>query len=185
MIFEETPLRGAWVIEMEKLQDSRGFFARSYCQREFSDHGLNPKVAQCNVSYNTASRTLRGMHYQVAPHEEAKLVRCTAGAIHDVIVDLRPDSRTRGQHFGIRLDAVNRRMLFVPEGFAHGFLTLEDDSEIFYQMSEFYDPEGSRGIRWDDPRFGIRWPAEPRVISERDRSYPDYLATHDPTPGAA
>jgi dTDP-4-dehydrorhamnose 3,5-epimerase len=174
MIFQETPLKGAFLIEMEKLQDARGFFARSYCWREFSSHGLDPKVVQCNVSYNAAAGTLRGMHYQIAPHEEAKLVRCTAGAIYDVIVDLRAGSPTWGRHFGVTLDAVDRRMLFVPGGFAHGFLTLEADSEVFYQMSEFYAPGSSRGLRWNDPLFAIPWPAEPRVISERDGTYPDY-----------
>jgi dTDP-4-dehydrorhamnose 3,5-epimerase len=175
VIFKETHLKGVFVIELEKREDSRGFFARSYCWREFSEHGLNPTVVQCNVSCNTARGTLRGMHIQETPHQEAKLVRCTSGAVYDVVIDLRKDSRTRLQHFGVQLDAQNRLMLFVPEGFAHGFITLKDDTEVFYQMSEFYAPENSLGVRWNDPVFQIHWPLEPTTISERDRSYPDYM----------
>lgn len=175
MIFKETHLKGAFVVELEERQDARGFFARSYCYREFSEHGLNPRVVQCNVSHSASRGTLRGMHFQGTPHQEAKLVRCTSGAIYDVIIDLRKDSTTYLQHFGIRLDAKDRRMLFVPKGFAHGFITLEDNSEVFYQMSEFYAPECAEGIRWDDPALQIRWPLEPIVISERDISYPDFL----------
>jgi len=173
--FRETHLKGAFVVELEKRRDTRGFFARSYCQREFTKHGLNPSVVQCNVSYNSARGTLRGMHFQKAPQQEAKLVRCTSGAIYDVIIDLRANSKTYLQHLGLRLDAENRLMLFVPEGFAHGFITLEGDTEVFYQMSEFYAPEYARGIRWNDPVFRIDWPLEPTVISEQDRSYPDYM----------
>ena len=175
MIFRETKLKGAFIIELDKLHDERGFFARSYCSREFEEHGLNPRVAQCNISYNAKKGTLRGMHYQIPPYEEAKLVRCTAGAIYDVIIDLRPDSRTYLEHYGIRLDPENRLMLFIPEGFAHGFLTLGDHTEVFYQMSEFYASDSARGIRWNDPRFHIPWPIEPAVISERDRNSPIYL----------
>ena len=174
MIFTETSLAGASVIDLERNVDERGFFARSYCEREFEAAGLNPAVAQCNVSFNDAAGTLRGMHYQIPPSEEAKLVRCTAGAIHDVIVDLRPDSPTRLQWFGVDLTAENRRMLFIPEGFAHGFLTLEPNTEVFYQMSEFYAPGHARGFRWNDPAIGIEWPGEPAVISERDAEYPDF-----------
>ncbi len=176
MIFSPTGLPGAFLLELQKLQDERGFFARSFCVREFTAQGLEPRVSQCNISFNARRGTLRGLHYQEAPREEAKLIRCTAGAIHDVIVDLRPHSATYLKHFGARLDARNRRMLFVPAGFAHGFLTLEDDTEVFYQMSEFYAPESARGIRWDDPALGIDWPLRPTVLSERDGSYPDWQA---------
>jgi len=174
MIFTETTLRGAFLIDIERHEDERGFFARSWCRREFEAHGLNPEIAQCNVSFNVRKGTLRGMHYQIEPSEEAKLVRCTRGALCDVIVDLRPDSPTFKQHVSEVLTAENRRMLFVPEGFAHGFLTLEDATEVLYQMSEYHVPERGRGFRWNDPAFGIAWPAEVVVISERDRDYPDF-----------
>jgi len=174
MIFTETTLRGAFLIDIERHEDERGFFARSWCRREFEAHGLNPEIAQCNVSFNVRKGTLRGMHYQIEPSEEAKLVRCTRGALCDVIVDLRPDSPSFKQHVSEVLTAENRRMLFVPEGFAHGFLTLEDATEVLYQMSEYHVPERGRGFRWNDPAFGIAWPAEVVVISERDRDYPDF-----------
>lgn len=174
MIFTETPLKGAFMVELERLEDERGFFARAWCQREFEAHGLNPRLVQCNVSFNKQQGTLRGMHYQAAPFEEAKLVRCTTGAIYDVIIDLRTDSATFKQYFGITLTPEGRNMLFVPEGFAHGFLTLADNSEVFYQMSEFYAPGYGRGVRWDDPAFGIAWPEPVQVISERDAAYPDF-----------
>lgn len=175
MTFNELPFKGAFLIELNRLQDDRGFFARSYCYREFEEHGLNPKVVQCNISYNRKKGTLRGIHYQGSSGEEAKLVRCTAGAIHDIIVDLRKNSKTYLQHYGIRLDCSNRFMIFIPEGFAHGFITLEDDTEVLYQMSEFYASERARGIRWNDPLFRIVWPMDPVVISERDKTYPDYV----------
>jgi dTDP-4-dehydrorhamnose 3,5-epimerase len=174
MIFTKTPLEGAFLIDLEPIGDERGFFARSFCRREFEAHGLNPDLAQCNISLNLRRGTLRGMHWQVAPHQEAKLVRCTRGAIHDVIIDLRQDSPTFTAHFSADLTAVDRRMLYVPEGFAHGFLTLEDDTEVFYQMSEFFAPDAARGVRYDDPAFGIRWPREVLVVSDRDQSYPDW-----------
>jgi len=174
MIFTETKLRGAFLIDIERHEDERGFFARSWCRREFEAHGLDPEIAQCNVSFNVRKGTLRGMHYQTEPFEEAKLVRCTRGALCDVIVDLRPDSVTFKQHVSDVLTAENRRMLFVPGGFAHGFLTLEDATEVLYQMSAFHAPERARGFRWNDPAFGIPWPAEVEVISERDRRYPDF-----------
>ena len=174
MIFQPTGLAGAYVIAIERLSDERGFFARSFCAREFEDHGLNPSLAQCNISYNRHAGTLRGMHFQASPFEEAKLVRCTRGAIHDVIIDLRPDSPTFMQHVGVQLTPDARNMLYVPEGFAHGFLTLEDHTEVFYQMSEFYVPGAARGFRWDDPAFAIDWPASVSVISERDAAYPDF-----------
>jgi dTDP-4-dehydrorhamnose 3,5-epimerase len=174
LIFERTPLPDAVIVQLEPHGDDRGFFARSWCQREFEEHGLNPRLVQCNLSFNRSKGTLRGMHYQQAPFGEAKLVRCVRGALHDVIIDLRPHSLTYKQHFGVELSAENRSALYVPEGFAHGFLTLEDDTEVFYQMSQFYSGAHSRGLRWDDPAFGISWPAEVRVISERDRTYPDF-----------
>jgi dTDP-4-dehydrorhamnose 3,5-epimerase len=175
VIFTKTPLGGAFLIDLEPVGDERGFFARSFCRREFEAHGLNPDIAQCNVSLNRHRGTLRGMHWQDAPHQEAKLVRCTRGAIHDVIIDLRQGSPTFAAHFSTDLTAVDRRMLYVPEGFAHGFLTLEDDTEVFYQMSEFFAPESARGVRYDDPAFGIRWPIEILVVSDRDRSHPDWV----------
>ena len=180
MVFAHTGLTGAFVVDLAPIQDERGFFARSWCRREFEAHGLNPRVVQCNVSFNRSKGTLRGMHYQIAPHEEAKLVRCTQGAIHDVVVDLRPRSGTYLKSFGTVLSSDNRRAMYVPEGFAHGFLTLSDQSEVFYQMSEFYAPEAARGIRWNDPALGIEWPGPVLVISERDRSYPDFRSTLTP-----
>lgn len=174
MNFKETTLKGAFLIEPERLEDERGFFSRSYCRREFEAHGLNPRVVQCNVSYNVKKGTLRGMHYQVPPYEEAKLVRCTQGSIYDVIIDLRSGSKSYLNHFGVRLDYTNHLMLYIPEGFGHGFLTLEDNTEVFYQMSEFYSPEYSRGCRWNDSTFNIQWPIEVEIISERDQNYPDF-----------
>jgi dTDP-4-dehydrorhamnose 3,5-epimerase len=174
MVFHETGLKGAHVIDLQRLEDERGFFARSWCQREFAAHGLNPRVVQCNLSFNAAKGTLRGMHYQAKPCEEAKLIRCTKGAIHDVIVDIRPDSPTFRRYVAVQLTADNRRLLYVPEGFAHGFLTLEKDTEVFYQMSEFYAPEHTRGFRWNDPAFGIEWPEAVNVLSARDGCYPDF-----------
>jgi len=174
MIFKETKLKGAYIIELEPLEDERGFFARSFCQKEFEEHGLNPRIVQCNISYNKKKGTLRGMHYQITPYQEAKLVCCTKGAIYDVIIDLRKDSPTLKQWIAVELTAENRRMLYVPEGFAHGFQTLKDDTVVFYQMSEFYHPECARGVRWDDSVFGIIWPIAPGIISERDRVYPSF-----------
>jgi dTDP-4-dehydrorhamnose 3,5-epimerase len=174
MRFIETELKGAFIIELELLEDERGFFARSFCRREFKEHGLNPDVAQCNISYNKKKGTLRGMHYQVPPHEETKLVSCTKGAIYDVIIDLRPDSPTYCQWFAVELNTENYKMLYIPEGFAHGFQTLEDDTVVFYQMSEFYHSESARGLRWDDPTFGIEWPHSFPVISDKDKNYSDF-----------
>ena len=159
------------------ISDERGFFARTYCRNEFAEMGLNPNLVQCNISYNKVRGTLRGMHFQKAPHAEAKLVRCTQGALYDVIVDLRNDSKTFTQWFGVELTAKNRKALYVPEGFAHGFITLKDDAEALYQMSEFFHSECSAGVRWDDPVFSIRWPIDVKVISERDRSYPNFAAS--------
>ena len=185
MIFTETRLAGAYVIDPERREDERGFFARVYCEEEFRAHGLMPHIAQANISHNRLRGTLRGMHYQRPPHGEAKLVRCTRGAIHDVIVDLRPDSPTYLQWIGVDLTADNRRMLYVPEMFAHGFVTLEDDTEVTYQVSEFYTPGAEGGIRWDDPALGIEWPVEVRVISEKDRSWPDLTADQGVSPAGA
>ena len=175
MIFTQTNLNGLFVIEPERLEDERGFFARTWCEREFESHGLNTRLVQCNISFNKKRGTLRGMHYQETPREEARLVRCTMGAIYDVIIDLRPDSQTYKQWLSEELTVENRKMFYVPEGFAHGFITLEDDTEVFYQMSEFYAPECARGVRWNDPAFGILWPANVAVISERDKQYPDFV----------
>ncbi|HYS20033.1 MAG TPA: dTDP-4-dehydrorhamnose 3,5-epimerase [Gemmatimonadales bacterium] len=174
MIFTATPLAGVFLITSERKQDVRGFFARTWCEREAVAHGLNPRVAQCATSYNRKQGTLRGLHYQVAPYAEAKLVRCIAGAIYDVALDLRPDSPTFAQHLAVELTAENRQMLYIPEGLAHGFQTLVDDSEVCYQMSEFHMPQFARGVRYSDPAFGIRWPIAEPVILERDASYPDF-----------
>jgi dTDP-4-dehydrorhamnose 3,5-epimerase len=176
LIFTETKLPGAFVIELDKHADQRGFFARTFCQEEFQAHGLNPGVVQCNVSFNKRKGTLRGMHFQAAPFAEAKLVRCTSGSIYDVIIDLRPSSPAFKQYFAVELSAENRKMLYIPEEFAHGFQTLENDTEVFYQMSQYFSPEHVRGARWNDPAFGITWPEDERIIVERDRNYPDFLS---------
>jgi dTDP-4-dehydrorhamnose 3,5-epimerase len=173
VIFEETALSGAFIIEPERLEDERGFFARTWCQRELEEHRLETRLAQCNISFNRVEGTFRGMHYQEAPHEEVKLVRCTRGSILDIIVDLRPESPTYKEHLSVELSEDNRRMLYIPTRFAHGFLTLADNTEVFYQMSEFYAPEAARGFRWNDPAFEIQLPIEVIVISERDQTYPD------------
>jgi dTDP-4-dehydrorhamnose 3,5-epimerase len=163
------------VIDLQPSSDARGFFARTWCQREFEAQGLETRCAQCSVSFNALGGTLRGLHYQAPPCEEVKIVRCTSGAIFDVIVDLRPDSPTYTTHYSVILSSHNRRMLYIPRGFAHGFETLENDTEVLYQMSEFYEPELSRGVRWNDPAFGISWPATAnRIISARDQAYPDF-----------
>jgi dTDP-4-dehydrorhamnose 3,5-epimerase len=175
MIFRETKLAGVFEVRLDPRSDERGFFARSWCEEEFAAHGLNPRLVQCNVSFNVKKGTLRGMHYQDEPYPEAKLVRCTQGAIYDVAVDLRPESATFKRWFGAVLSADNRHMLFIPEGCAHGFLTLIDNTEVFYQMSEFYHPESARGLRFDDPAFQIAWPEKIEVISERDRTYPNFV----------
>lgn len=174
MIFTEIDLPGAFLITLERLVDERGFFARTYDRSAFEEHGLVAEISQCSVSFNRWSGTLRGMHYQIPPFAEDKLVRCTSGAIHDVIVDLRPDSPGFLRHVGLSLTAENREMLYVPKGFAHGFLTLVDHTEVAYQMSAPHCPDHGRGIRWNDPALGIRWPAEVRLMSERDRTLPDF-----------
>lgn len=175
MIFIETDLKGAYVIKPERIEDERGFFARTYCKKEFEANGLNPNLVQSSISFNKQKATLRGMHFQSAPYEETKIVRCTCGAIYDVIIDLRPDSLTHKQWFSIDLTAENRNMLYIPEGFAHGFITLEDNSEILYHMSEFYAPECAGGVKWNDPAFSITWPIDVKIISDKDRNLPDYI----------
>ncbi len=174
MIFIETRLRGAFVIEPERIADERGFFARTFCRREFETHNLDPDLVQCSVSYNARRGTLRGMHYQAAPNPEPKVVRCTAGALYDVILDLRPESPTFRQWVAAELSADNRRMVYIPAGMAHGFQTLADGTEVFYQMAAYYHPESARGVRWDDPAFRIEWPAAERILSEHDCSYADF-----------
>lgn len=174
MIFAPTALAGAFLVELERREDERGFFARSFCEREFVAHGLDPAVVQCNVSFNRRRGTLRGMHWQEEPHGEAKLVRVTQGALWDAIIDLRPDSPTYCHWVGVELTAANRRALYIPIGLAHGFQTLTDDVEVFYQMSTSYVPGAQRGVRWDDPAFGIAWPIRPPFLSERDATYPDF-----------
>ena len=174
MLFTETGLKDAYIIDIVRIEDNRGFFGRSWCQNEFEDHGLNPRLVQCSISFNAKRGTLRGMHFQIKPYQEAKLVRCTMGAAYDVVIDLRPASATYKNWFALELSAENRRALYIPEGFAHGFQTLADETEIFYQMSEFYHPEASGGIRWNDPTFSINWPIDMLIISERDNGYPNW-----------
>ncbi len=174
MIFTETPLQGAFVIDLEPHKDARGFFARSFCRREFEAHGMKPKIAQCNFSYNQKAGTVRGMHFQKAPASEAKLVRCLRGVIYDVIVDLRPGSPTYCQHFAVELSGETLRALFVPESFAHGFQSLADDTLVEYQMSEYYAPELGSGFRYDEPSFSISWPGPVAIISEQDLAWPAF-----------
>ena len=174
MIFTQTKLEGAYILELEKRGDDRGFFARTFCRKEMEAHGLIPDVAQANTSLSKTRGTLRGMHYQKAPYEETKLVRCTRGALFDVIIDLRPDSPTYKQWVGVELSAENYRMLFVPKHFAHGFITLADDTEANYLVSQFYAPGSELGIRWNDPVFNIKWPIDVSVISEKDANWPDF-----------
>jgi dTDP-4-dehydrorhamnose 3,5-epimerase len=175
VIFKPTELPGAYVVELERHEDFRGFFSRTFCEAEFKASGLDIRIVQCSVSFNRRKGTLRGMHYQLPPFEEVKLVRCNRGAIYDVIIDLRRDSPTFKKHFAVELDEQNGRMVYAPAGFAHGFQTLEDETEVSYQMSQVYSAEHSRGVRWDDPAFGIRWPDENRTILDRDRNYSDFV----------
>lgn len=172
MIFTACPLDGAWLIDVEPATDERGFFARTWCRREFAAHGIGAQFLQASVSGNARRATLRGLHYQAGPHQEAKLVRCTAGAVFDVIVDLRPRSAGYLRWYGVELSAANHRALYVPEGCAHGFITLADDSEVLYLISAEYAPGAAHGVRWDDPAVGVRWPLEPLVISARDAAWP-------------
>lgn len=174
MKFHETKISGVFEIHLEPQADERGFFARSWCRKEFEDRGLDSNLVQCSISLSTHKGTLRGMHYQAAPFPETKIVRCTQGAIYDVVLDLRPKSATFRDWIAVVLSAENRKMIYVPKGCAHGFLTLQSQSEVFYQMSEFYNAQSARGVRWDDPAFQIAWPEKAEVISERDRTYPNF-----------
>lgn len=175
MKFISTPLPDVFLIEPELIEDERGFFARTFCDREFARHGLNPHLSQCSVSYNPRAGTLRGMHWQAQPHAEAKLIHCTQGAIYDVALDLRPYSPTFKRWFATELSAKNHRLFYIPEGCAHGFQTLTEDCEVCYQISAPYVPEAARGVRWDDPAFGIEWPtATRRILSARDSAYPAF-----------
>lgn len=172
MIFTETKLKGAYIIDIKKVEDDRGFFGRWFCKQTWEAHGLKATVVQANLSYNKLKGTLRGLHMQVAPHEETKLVRCTRGSVYDVIVDMRQNSETYRQWIGVELTADNYRMLYVPEGFAHSYITLEDHSEVTYSVTQVYTPGAERGFRWDDPAFGIQWPIEPVIISPKDQAFP-------------
>ncbi len=175
MVFKETLLKGAFIIELEKIDDIRGFFSRAWCQEEFQTHGLNPNIAQCNLTFSATIGTLRGLHYQIAPYHESKCVRCIRGKIYDVIVDLRPNSPTYSQWMGFELSSENRKMLYIPENFAHGYLTLADNAEVFYQVSQFYSPGSEGGVRWNDPSINIKWPNSANlIITEKDKNWPDF-----------
>jgi len=174
MVFQKIGLKGAYLIDLEKNEDERGFFARSFCEKEFEAHNLKLPIRQSNISYNKKKGTLRGMHYKIAPYEEIKLVSCVRGAIYDVIIDLRLDSSTYCKWFTVELSAKNYTSLYIPEGFAHGFQTLTDDTVVLYQMSEVYHPESEQGVRWDDHAFGIKWPLSVKIISEKDLRYKDF-----------
>ncbi len=174
MIFSPTELKGAYLVGLQRIEDARGFFARGWCRKEFTEQGLNPDLAQLNLAFSHRRGTLRGLHFQVAPHAEAKLVRCTRGALYDVIIDLRPGSPTFRRWLGVELTADNRQMLYVPEGFAHGYQTLADETEMYYQTTEFYVPQAARGVRYNDPAFAVKWPLPVAVISEADQKWPDF-----------
>lgn len=174
MMFSETVLKGAYVIEIKPIADHRGFFARQWCKREFEEHGLSPNLLQVNLQFSHKKGTLRGMHFQVAPWQEAKLVRCTQGAILDVMIDLRPDSPTHRKWVAVELTVDNRKVMYVPEGFAHGYQTLTDEAEVMYQTSQFYAPNSATGVRYNDPAFGIQWPLPVSVVSSQDEQWPDY-----------
>ena len=174
MIFDPIGITGAYIVELEQRADNRGFFARAWCREEFNDRGLPNRMVQMNISFNHHKHTLRGFHYQVAPYQEDKLLRCVRGAVHDVVLDVRPDSPTFMRHTAVELSAANHRMLLVPKGCANAFLTLTDGTEVTYLVSEFYTPAAERGVRWNDPSLGIDWPAEPAVISDKDRSWPNF-----------
>lgn len=174
MKFTELSLPGVYLIELDLIKDERGFFARSFCSKEFSQYGLCSRFEQCNISFNIQKGTLRGMHYQTGEQSEAKLIRCSMGTIYDVLLDLRPESPTYKKWIAVKLSATNRKMIYVPEGFAHGFQTLEDQSEIFYQMSVSFAPNSTGGVRWNDPAFNIQWPLPPSIISQKDQSYSDF-----------
>jgi dTDP-4-dehydrorhamnose 3,5-epimerase len=174
MKFLETKLKGAYLIELEPLCDERGFFARTFCKKEFLNQGIDFNIVQCNTSYNKKKATLRGMHYQTTPHHEAKLVSCVKGVIYDVIVDLRPESPTFRQWFSVELTPDNHKMLYVPKDLAHGYQTLKDDTVVLYFVSEFYCPGSEKGVRWNDPAFHIIWPSKPEIISNKDSNWPDF-----------
>jgi dTDP-4-dehydrorhamnose 3,5-epimerase len=174
MIFTETKLKGAFVIEIKKIADDRGFFGRSWCKKEMEEHDLNGTIAQINTSLSKFKGTLRGLHFQIAPYQECKMIRCTKGAVYDMIVDLRPESPTFMQWFGEELTEDNHKALYSPKGFGQGFITLKDDSEITYFTTEFYAPGMDRGVRWNDPQFGIQLPLQPVIISEKDQNWPDF-----------
>jgi dTDP-4-dehydrorhamnose 3,5-epimerase len=174
MKLSNSPLPGVFVIDIEPIKDDRGMFARCWCKDEFEQQGLRTELSQCSISFNQSKATLRGMHYQLTPHEEIKIVRCTRGSIFDVVIDLRPESTTFKQWFGTSLSAENHRMLYIPEGLAHGFVTLEPQTEVFYQISVPYEPGSARGVRWNDSCFNINWPIEPTVISSKDLNYPNF-----------
>ena len=175
MIFHQTCLNDVFVVDLEKREDERGFFARAWCKNEFKAHDIDSDIVQANISFNNKKGTLRGMHYQISPHEETKLIRCIRGGIYDLIVDLRPDSSTYKKSFGVELTQENRKMFVVPKGFAHGYLTLEENTEIFYQVSQFYAPGSERGIRWNDPALNLKWPeVGPLTLSEKDQNWPDF-----------
>ncbi len=181
MKFYPLPLEGAYCLEPEEIHDERGYFARTYCKEEFLKFGLNPHLEQCSLSFNRCKYTVRGMHYQISPFKEAKLVSCVQGAIFDVIIDMRKDSKTFLEWFGVELTAENNKQLYIPEGFAHGFQTLADNSKVFYQISEKFHPSSARGVRWDDPRFAIAWPYKENItISQKDISYSDFIYEKDP-----
>jgi dTDP-4-dehydrorhamnose 3,5-epimerase len=176
LIFTETKIKGVYIIEPELLTDERGFFARSFCKEEFRKYGLKTDIVQCNISYNKKKGTLRGMHYQAAPYEEAKIVSCTNGSIYDVVIDLRRDSLTYCQWVATELSEENFKMMYIPRRCAHGFQTLMDEAIVYYQMMEFFHPECARGVRWDDPAFGIKWPTiQTVIVSEKDQKYPDFI----------
>lgn len=174
MIFQETELKGLFKIDLEKREDDRGFFARFYCENQYKDHGLEGKIVQINNSFTKQKHTLRGMHYQLPPASEIRVVRCLKGKVYDMSLDLRPNSPTFGKSFGIELSSDNRTMMYVPRGFAHGFMTLEDDTEFLYLVSAFYTPEVERIVRWDDPKFNLKWPFEPSFVSEKDSKQGDF-----------
>jgi dTDP-4-dehydrorhamnose 3,5-epimerase len=174
MIFHSSKIPGVYRIEPERIEDPRGFFARTLCAEEFGKRGLNTQIAQCNISFNGRKGTLRGMHFQISPKAEVKLVRCTSGAIYDVLLDLRKESSTYLKWEAFELCAMNKNLLYVPEGIAHGFQVLEDNTEVYYQMAEYYSPDHARGVLWNDPAFGIEWPLENPILSEKDKSYPKY-----------
>ncbi len=175
MKFSFAPIEGVCIIDPDRLEDDRGFFARVFCREEFKNHGLNPNLVQCSISFNKKKGTLRGMHYQIKPYEEAKLVRCTQGCIYDVVIDLRPDSQTYTQWFAVELNAENRKMIYIPEGMAHGFQTLEDNTEVFYQMSKEYHAESARGVLWNDEVFDIQWRIENPILLEKDKNYSAFI----------